>query len=150
MYMPEIKEITNLCMEESKNEEISQTICEELYKEYKKGNLSSGEVELIVIYDMGWNKRSSGNKYDSISRYEIVLGVNLKKIMNFRCTSNCCRICAQVERTKVFVEHKCPKKHDGSSKLMKSEAIYRINQSEAIYRINLSVKSVATFPSLFL
>ena len=33
---PEIKEITNLCMEERQNEEIKQTIGEEIYEEYKK------------------------------------------------------------------------------------------------------------------
>ena len=98
---PEIKEITNICMEEGQNEEIKQTIGEELYEEYKKGNLSSDEVGLVIMYDMGWNKRSSGNKYDSISGHGFVLGGNSKKIMNYRCMSKCCRICAQAERTKV-------------------------------------------------
>ena len=27
----------------------------------------ASEVQLVVMYDMGWNKRSSGHKYDSIS-----------------------------------------------------------------------------------
>ena len=58
---------------------------------------------------MGWNKRSSGNKYDSISGHRFVLGGNSKKIMNYRCMSKCWRICAQAECTKVLVDHECPK-----------------------------------------
>ena len=50
-------------MKEGQNEEIKQTIGEELYEEYKKGNLSSDEVALIVMYDMGWKKRSSGSAW---------------------------------------------------------------------------------------
>ena len=92
----------------------------------KKGNLSSDEVSLIVMYDMGWNKRSIGNKYDSISGHGFVLGGNLKKIMNYRCMLKCSKICAQAERTKVLVDHKCPKNHDDSSKSMETEAIYQM------------------------
>ena len=125
---PEIKEITNLCMEHGQNEEIKQTIGEELYEEYKKGNLSSDEVGLVIMYDMGWNKHSSGNKYDSISGHRFVLGGNLKKIINYRCMSKCCRICALAECTKVSVDHESPKKYEGSSKSMETEAIYQMVQ----------------------
>ena len=74
---------------------------------------------------MGWNKRSSGNKYDSISGHGFVLGGNSKKIINYRCMSKCCRICALSEKEK-DVPHKCPKNHKGSSKLMETEAINRM------------------------
>ncbi len=61
---PKIKNITNLCMQEGRDEEIRETIGEESYQKYKEGKLNPEEVSLIVMYDyMGWNKRSSGNKY---------------------------------------------------------------------------------------
>ena len=77
------------------------------------------------MYDMGWNKRSSGNKYDSISGHGFLLGGNLRKILNYRCMSKSCTKCAIVERMKQEpIEHECPKNHQGSSKSMECEAIY--------------------------
>ena len=37
------------------------------------------------------------------------LGGNSKKMINYRCMSKCCRICAQAECTKVLVDHECQK-----------------------------------------
>ena len=97
---PEIKKITDLCMQEARDEEIKETIGEELFERYKNGDLSSSEVQLVVMYDMGWNKRSSGHKYDSISGHGFLLGGNTRKIMNFRCMSKYCKKCFLAERTK--------------------------------------------------
>lgn len=55
---------------------------EELYQKYREGKLKSKEVPLILMYGMEgmeWNKRSSGNKYDSISGHGFVLGGNSTK-----------------------------------------------------------------------
>ena len=112
-------------MQEGRDKEIKETIGEDLYQKYKEGKLKSEEVSLIVMYDMGWNKRSSGNKYDSISGHGFVLGGNSKKIINYRCMSKCCRICALSKKGKE-VPHECPKNHEGSSKSMETEAIYRM------------------------
>ena len=77
------------------------------------------------MYDMGWNKRSSGNKYDSISGHGFLLGGNLRKILNYRIMSKSCTKCAIAERMKQEpIEHECPKNHQGSSKSMECEAIY--------------------------
>ena len=74
---------------------------------------------------MGWNKRSSGNKYDSISGHGFLLGGNSRKIINYRVMSKCCTICAKAERLKEeAAQHECPKNHEGSSKSMECESIY--------------------------
>ncbi len=75
---------------------------------------------------MGWNKQSSGNKYDSISGHRFLLGGEDRKILNYRCMSKSCRKCFIAERTKIETNHECPKNHEGSSKSMECEAIYQM------------------------
>ena len=123
---PEIVKLVDLCMKEGREEEVRTTIGEELYQKYKKGELKPAEVKLVVMYDMGWNKRSSGNKYDSISGHGFLLGGNTRKVINYRCMSKYCRKCFLAERTKKKVDHECPKNHIGSSKSMECEAIFRM------------------------
>ena len=54
-------------MEEALEEEIKLTLeSEEKVEIWKQGNLP---VSITVYFDMGWNKRSSGNRYDSISSH---------------------------------------------------------------------------------
>ena len=63
------------------------------------------------MYDMGWNKRSSGKKKkDSISGHGFLLGGNLRKNLKYRCMSKSCTKCAIAERMKQEpIEHECPK-----------------------------------------
>ena len=75
---------------------------------------------------MGWKKRSSKNKNDSIYEYGFDLGDNSKKRMKYKCMSKWCSICAILEYTEEVVEHECPNDHDGSSKLIECEAIERM------------------------
>lgn len=122
---PEIKQMSNKCLEDARNEEIERTIGEEMFKKFEKKELHASQVPLTVMYDMGWNKRSSGNKYDSISGHGFLLGGNSRKILNYRCMSKCCKKCTIAERMKQEpMKHECPKNHQGSSKSMECEAIY--------------------------
>ena len=91
---------------------------------------------------MGWNKRSSGHKYDSISGHGMIMGGMSKKIMNHRCISKCCSICDRHKKGETSEltndvatkpkDHECPKNHFGSSKSMETEAIYQMVK-EAYY-----------------
>ena len=104
----EIIEISNKSMQDAREEEIRETLGEELFQEYNNGMLSVEEIALVIMYDMGWNKRSSGNKYDSFSGHGFALGGNTQKILNYRCMLKSCRKYFIAKRTKIEVEHECP------------------------------------------
>ena len=126
---PEIVKISDLCMDDARHEEIKKTIGENLYKDFLQNKLPPSQVPLTVMYDMGWNKRSSGNKYDSMSGHGFLLGGNTRKIMNYRCMSKACVKCRLAELTKKEpIKHECPKNHCGSSKSMECEAIWLMVQ----------------------
>ena len=38
-------------------------------------------IGLTASYDMGWNKRSSGNRFDSISGHAFLIGCKCRKIL---------------------------------------------------------------------
>ena len=60
-----LQQVGTKSMEEALEEEIKLTLeSEEKFEMWKQGNLP---VSIPVSFDMGWNKRSSGNRYDSIS-----------------------------------------------------------------------------------
>ena len=122
-----IVKISDRSMEDARHEELKKTYGEEVLEKYKKCDTNPEDMKLTVSYDMGWNKRSSGHKYDSISGHGFVMGGLTKKIMNHRCLSKCCSICYYADTNKVEPPtHECPKNHDGSSKSMETEAIFRM------------------------
>ncbi len=43
--------------------------------------------QLTVSYDMGWQQRSSGNKYSSVSGHDFCIGGYTKKILDYRVKS---------------------------------------------------------------
>ena len=87
----EIKNIADLCMKKARDEEIINTIGEELFGDYQKHKLTPSRVLLTIMCDVGWNIRSSENKNNSISGYKFLLGWNCCKILNCRCMLNYCR-----------------------------------------------------------
>ena len=87
-------------------------------------NLTTFDVKLTVTYDMGWNKQSSGHRYDSTSGHGLLIGARSKKVLNFVTLSKQCRFCqyykeklGQKEGEKV-PEHECTFNHEGTSKSM--------------------------------
>lgn len=129
----EIKVVSNGSMKTCREEEISKTVSKEIFEQYKDNKTKPSDIPLTCSYDMGWNKRSSGRKYDSISGHGFVIGTQTKKIINFRCMSKCCIRCTKAEKNNVPVEaHECPRNHAGSSKSMETEAIFRMVK-EATY-----------------
>ena len=125
----EIKNISDESMINSRNEEIKATIGERMFANFLDKKTHPKDVKLTVSYDMGWNKRSSGHKYDSISGHGFVLGGIHKKILNHKCLSKCCTICDKQQgetNEQKTPPHECPKNHNGSSKSMETEAIFQM------------------------
>ena len=129
-------------MEQALEEEVKATVSAETFELYKNKKSKVNDIELTVSYDMGWNKRSSGHKYDSVSGHGFVLGGMNKKIINHRCLSKCCKICSLAKKSNQQpTKHECPKNHDGSSKSMETEAIYQM-VLEATYQKGYSIGTI--------
>ena len=73
---------------------------------------------------MGWNKRSSGNRYDSTSGHGVAIGSRTKKVVAVKTYSRSCVICDQEGLTPV--DHECPRNHDGTPKSMEVRGIVEI------------------------
>ena len=81
---PIIKNVSEKSMMEAREKEVSATIGHDKIEDWKQKKIHPDDVRLTISYDMGWNKRSSGNKYDSMSGHGFVLGGNTKKILQHR------------------------------------------------------------------
>ena len=114
-------------MEDALDEEVRLSRNDDDYKKWKRNELPTHANGLTVCYDMGWNKRSSGRRYDSISGHGIVFGARSKKIISYRACSKICSLCEIFKRKNcenvAVEEHDCVKNHFGSSKSMECEAI---------------------------
>ena len=76
----------DLAIEEDIQEEIKDTLehNNQSYGEWcaqtDKGK-NNNKVKLTVTYDMGWQKRSSGRRYDSSSGHAFIIGARSKGII---------------------------------------------------------------------
>ena len=78
-------------------------------------------VELTVATDMGWQKRSSGRRYDSPSGHMFFVGSETNKILEYGLKCVSCDICDTANRLGIPVKsHKCYKNFDGHAKSMES------------------------------
>ena len=74
---------------------------------------------------MGWQQRSSGNKYNSVvSGHALCIGGYTRKILDYRIKSKVCNVCdrggAIWYKKPIKHDHVCSKNHKtGSSKAMK-------------------------------
>ena len=83
---------------------------------------SQDKIGLTVAYDMGWTKRSSGNRYDSLSGHAFMVGVHSQKIIRAQVTGKMCSVCSTAEtKGEESGEHECPKNYVGSSKGMEAD-----------------------------
>ena len=88
-----IKKISDKSMADGIDDEVRLTRTVEDYTKWKNDELPAQANGLTVCYDMGWNKRSSGNRYDSVSGHGIIIGAFSKKILCFRPVSKVCMFC---------------------------------------------------------
>ena len=86
-------------------------------------------VPIALKYDMGWQKRSSGRKYDSASGVGAMIGNETGKIVDYGVKSKDCRICAFWEnKNEEPPVHECYKNHFSSSRSMESAVAGEIVQ----------------------
>ena len=79
---------------------------------------------LTVAYNMGWQQRSSGNKYYSVSGLTFCIGGYTRKMLDYRVKSKVCNVCDRATLYKnPIMEHLCLKNHiTESSKAMGPDA----------------------------
>ncbi|VDI05464.1 Hypothetical predicted protein [Mytilus galloprovincialis] len=85
-----------------------------------KVSLTNEETENIPIkikYDMGWQKRGSGRKYDSMSGVGVAIGNETGKVLEREIRSKNCRTCSYWEgKGTEAALHDCPRNWYGTSK----------------------------------
>ena len=73
---------------------------------------------------MGWQKRSSGRRYDSSSRHAFIIGGRSKVIIGIVLYYKACWKCDAAEnRLEEAEEHEFPKNFEGGSKIMEDSTI---------------------------
>ena len=85
---------------------------------------------ITVSIDMGWQKRSSGTRYDSPSGVSLMLGGMTKKILHKHVCGKLCSVCKSPQSSqkdskmssKHARNHRCPLNYEGTSKGMESAA----------------------------
>ena len=113
--------VRDLAIEEALQEEIKDTLesnnksygewCDQTEKDQNRN-----KVKLSVTYDMVWQKRSSGRRYDSSSGHAFIVGTRSKGIIRMVLYSKACRKCNAVEKRRDKAEeHEGPKNFEGSS-----------------------------------
>ena len=95
---------------------------------------------------MGWQKRSSGRRYDSSSRHAFIIGERSKGIIRMFLYSKACQNCDAAEkRREEPEEHECPKNFEGSSKSMEASAILKMVEDafyNCLFIIDVTISDV--------
>ena len=91
-----------LAIEEALQEEIKDTLerNNQSYGEWcaqTDNEKNNNKVKLAVTYNVGWQKRSSGRRYDSSSGHTFIIGARSKGIIGMVFYSNDCRKCNDAE-----------------------------------------------------
>ena len=94
-------------------------------KEFENLPDSLGPLLLTVSYDMGWQKRSTGRNYDSLSGHGFYVGCISGKMVRAGVLQKTCTYCYTYQSLDLPVpDHNCMVNHDGSSDSMKF-SLYR-------------------------
>ena len=76
---------------------------------------------------MGWQKRSSGRRYDSSNRHAFIIGARRKGIIGMVIYSKACQKCDAAEKIREEAEeHECPNNFEGSLKIMEASTIRKM------------------------
>ena len=98
-------------------------------------------VKLTVSFDMGWQKRSSGNRYDSLSGHAFMIGARSRKILMCIVSSKMCATCLEGEDLQVNAKpHSCPRNYSGSSKAMEADAA--LEAYEELYEMSQGTTTI--------
>ena len=82
-----VKEV-EVTIRETLKGKYSQIIIDEAVSNFIKGNYDNVPMEILtvgiaVFFDMGWQKRSTGRLYDSMSGHGYLIGCRTKNILGF-------------------------------------------------------------------
>ena len=85
--------------------------------------LDIGNIGLAISFDMAWQKRGSGNCYESLSGHGIMIGCATKKVIGIIVYAMKCTKCHAAQNMSGPVEvHDCPLNYVGSSQAMEATA----------------------------
>lgn len=126
------QQVAQQCMENNMREETRLSEIEGIPCSVDTNGIERQGIAASI--DMGWQKRSSGNRYDSCSGVSLMFGALSKSIIGKHVCSTHCRVCDETNRkrknnttpginsTDNVRRHRCPKNYVGSSKGMEAEA----------------------------
>ena len=123
-----IRQVAHDSMKEALEKEVIETLKDlgENYKDFEEimANCEDiGNIKLTVSFDMGWQKRSSGSRYDSLSGHAFMIGARTKLIIQCIVSSKMCATCLDAEDADTLPKpHSCPRNYTGSSKAMEPDA----------------------------
>ena len=131
----------DLAIGETLQDEIKDTIEHNNQSYFKWCALSDkgknkNNVKLNVTYDMGWQKRSSGRRYEYSSRHSFIISGRSKWIIGMVLYSKAYRKCgATKKRGEESEEHDFLNNFEGSSKRIEASTILKMVEDELYNRI---------------
>ena len=136
-------------MQEALKEEVRMTNIENGtdQEEWRNTTISQwAQVLLTICFNMGWQKWSSEDRYDSLSRHAFMIGACLKKIIQCNVNSKLCMTCYHANRlNKKTHTHHCPQNYSASSKAMEEDAVLTLYKICAEPRLALVLRPAAQF-----
>jgi len=135
---PVIEKVKKDCEQKGTEEEITATINDTEYP-IEQNLLEANLHRVRASYDMGWQVRSSGNKYGSPTGHGLLLGAVTKKVMDSVIFNKKCATCTkQGLHTK---QHHCVKNYEGSSKSMEAAGLVMMLNRIPIEK-NVSISTI--------
>ena len=104
------------------NDDASEDELEEVIQNTENTSVEMKKVLLTLSYDMGWQRRSTGRRYNSLSGVGAMVGAETNKILNYGIRQKDCRKCTYYKHKKLDVpEHECATNFQGSSRAMEAD-----------------------------
>jgi hypothetical protein len=136
-----VKQVTDEILLENLVEEVRLTVKDNTAFKLWKDSLATGVLpialypRLAVSYDMAWQQRNSGHKYNSPSGHAILVGKLSRKPLTLVIKSKLCNFCSAFRKKNPDMEaedvppHDCMKNHVGSSSSMEPQACLEMSIS---------------------
>ena len=125
-----LRKVAKESMDEAKECEVRMQLQSEKRSYTKWKQCKQEQVLLTVSFDMGWSKRSSGHRYDSLSGHAFMCGCRSNMIISAIITAKECHLCSYYEqKNKEPPDHDCPRNYTGSSKAMEPDAALSLYES---------------------
>ncbi|XP_076092158.1 uncharacterized protein LOC143063719 [Mytilus galloprovincialis] len=77
-----------------------------MIEEQRLTSEQTGDDQLAVSVDAGWQKRGSGKAYDNLSGHCTMIGKYTGKITNYKVRSRSCRVCSEMNLLKIMTAEK--------------------------------------------